>query len=301
MRHALGIVVALSLVAMFLAAPHRAAAQCDPCSLTTTDDLNLRKGPSLDDAVLTIIPAGAVVSVSLIAATNGYAQTTYNGTSGWAATGVLDGGTPTLPPTTTTLVVLADLNLRVGPSLADAVLLVMPEGSTVGVTAEASNGFRRVVFEGTDGWASVEFLSESDGVPTPPAAGSLVVTTGLNLREGPSLADAVLLIMPEGSVVSSTSDVSNGFRRVLYNGTSGWASIEYLAGTPVDVGNPDASTRVTIAGLNLRSGPSLSDSVILIIPEGSSVALVDVVNGANGYVQVSYDGTIGWVAAEFLA
>jgi peptidoglycan/xylan/chitin deacetylase (PgdA/CDA1 family) len=58
-----------------------------------------------------------------------------------------------------------------------------------------------------------------------------------------------------------------------------------------------ASARTT-ANLNLRTGPGTQHSIILVMPLGSVVTLLDGPNG-NWY-QVDYDGTIGWASATYL-
>ncbi len=46
-------------------------------------ELNLRKGPSIDDAVLAFVPLGAEVQRATGQVTNDYAPVTYNGMTGW--------------------------------------------------------------------------------------------------------------------------------------------------------------------------------------------------------------------------
>src|SRR5262245_36077822 len=71
--------------------------------------------------------------------------------------------------------------------------------------------------------------------PASAAAGCCYrTTTPLNLRAEPSLSAQVLLIMPAEVVVVDAGSSANGFVKVEYNGTTGWAYGDYLAST-----NPD--------------------------------------------------------------
>ncbi len=69
---------------------------------------------------------------------------------------------------------------------------------------------------------------------------------------------------------------------------------EALTG-PVAVG----SSLTTIADLNLRSGASTSAGVLRVMPEGSTVTVVE---GApsNGFYRVKYSGTLGWSSGKYL-
>jgi uncharacterized protein YraI len=223
---------------------------------TTTDDLNLRAGPSLDDEVLLVMPAGAEI---LIGAENvdGFVPTSFDGTPGWAYFEFIavaddeddgdddgdDGGTPTGEER----LALDDLNLRAGPSTADAVLLVIPAGGSMTLTDEGvENGFVTVVFEGTAGWVAAEFIARPDELEAAETtdetetgdddlideelAGQTRVTLDdLNLREGPSTDDAVLLLIPAGETVTLTGvGFENGFITVEYGETTGWVAAEFL-------------------------------------------------------------------------
>jgi hypothetical protein len=55
-------------------------------------------------------------------------------------------------------------------------------------------------------------------------------------------------------------------------------------------------------GLCLRSAPSLSSSVILVMPEGSSVTLLGDTQTADGYLwrHLTYASQTGWAAAQYL-
>ena len=55
----------------------------------------------------------------------------------------------------------------------------------------------------------------------------------------------------------------------------------------------------TTAALNFRSGPGLSYSIMAVIPAGTIVAHTG--GAKNGFYEVGYKGTYGWVSATYLA
>ncbi len=197
----------------------------------TTSYLNLRSGPRTDQRVRLVMPPGARVEV-IGGPRRGFYKVVYNGRPGWAHGDYLDftnddsggsGGTAT--------VIGGALNLRAGPSTADRVLLVMPDGARVELTGESANGFLGVIYQGTRGWAYAAYLETGDSSSPPPdsgSGGSAVTTTNLNLRAGPSTSDAVIVVMPAGATVEITGDPRNGFYPVTYRGQSGWAYGSYL-------------------------------------------------------------------------
>ena len=152
-------------------------------------ELNLRKGPSIDDAVLAFVPVGAEVRGTSDQVTNEYAPVTYNGVTGWVvALGLVSSpdlvdaveAAPVTPATTpqptpvasspspspsisssNDRVTLEPLMLRAGPTADSEVLAGMPQGSIVTLTREgAENGYVTVDYGGLRGWAYADLLGE---------------------------------------------------------------------------------------------------------------------------------------------
>lgn len=219
-----------------------------------------------------------------------------------------------------------DLNLRSGPGAEFDSLGTVPRDSRLTVTGPAESGYYPVTYGEQTGWVAAEFVS----LDTEPAAEPQVVESAqtvaapqategtalapLNLRAGPGRDSAVLLTMPEGSVVPVSGEANNGYLSVTYDGTTGWVDAAYL-------GLPDSSTAPapttpaensgvlaapvspggaaqTTSDLNLRAGPGVDESVLLVIPGGQPLSLTGEVSG--DYVGVSYNGTEGWVDVAFL-
>jgi D-alanyl-D-alanine carboxypeptidase len=118
-----------------------------------------------------------------------------------------------------------NVNLRSGPSTGHAVLRVVSYGSAVNVSNTVQNGFRYVVHQGLAGWMADQYLVW--GTHQPPGE-TFTTTANLNLRAEPNLSARILLVMQSGSTVAGLDDWSNGFRKVSYNGTVGWAATAYL-------------------------------------------------------------------------
>ena len=88
---------------------------------------------------------------------------------------------------------------------------------------------------------------------------------------------------------------------------SGPVDSEELTGAPEDTdtsGNavsgsfPVGSTLKTTTNVNLRKGPSTGNSILHVIPEGSSVTLMDA-TPQNGFYKVKHNGTIGWSFGKY--
>ncbi len=57
---------------------------------------------------------------------------------------------------------------------------------------------------------------------------------------------------------------------------------------------PVGSTLKATANVNLRSGPSTSYKVLLVVPNGGKVTTVEKTSPQNGFYKVKYNGTVGY-------
>lgn len=310
-------------------APQRALA----AAATTTADLNLRSAASLNASILAVMPAGATVEV-IGDADDGFYPVSFGGTRGyaWAEFLSIGGGNAAPPPvsgpSTGSARTTADLNLRSSPTLSADVLTVIPSGGAVSLLGESENGFSRVTYAGTTGWAYATYLTSGGNAPDPapaapqaPAApgvtGSAVTTADLNLRAAPNTSSEVLAVMPYGASVTLTGQSQNAFYAVRHQGTEGWAHSDYLSvgataaptpgpapaqpAQPAPSGSPEQGpmgTAYTTVDLNLRGGASTSTDVITVIPSGAAVLMTG--QSQAGFYAVNYNGSSGWAYATYL-
>lgn len=70
---------------------------------------------------------------------------------------------------------------------------------------------------------------------------------------------------------------------------------------PIPPGSFAAGTElVTTANLNIRQGADTSYAIITTAPNGSRLTVVTV-SGANGWVNVSWNGNVGWSSKAYLS
>lgn len=142
------------------------------------DVANLRLGPSAEDEVLRVLPAGATVTVTG-AATEAWVPVWYNGTWGFVTADLLSSGTAgsvslaqdaapvdalaAIDPGSGDLLAttLSDVNLRSGPDAAAAILDAIPAGAALTPLAGPEAGFYQVDFNGQVGWVAGEYLDVS--------------------------------------------------------------------------------------------------------------------------------------------
>jgi len=206
------LITAVTLVALLVAgfaalpAGSRALAADD----YTTDSVNFRIGPGTDYDVMTIIPAGAPITV-LGGPENGFYYIQYGDATGYASGdylsvggGVPEPGNPVeMPvtndgPTGAAWVIDGALNLRTEPSPSGTVILVMPGDAQVELTGEQANGYAGVIYSGVVGWASQDYLSQSaPSVPETPVPTDPVtpVPTEPTSPGGPYTEDEIIQII----------------------------------------------------------------------------------------------------------
>ena len=116
----------------------------------------------------------------------------------------------------------------------------------------------------------------------------------LRLRVSAALSASCVigLLAGCGGGASETSETSADGAAVDDSTTSDTSSA-------LSSGLPVGSTLQTVAYLNLRKGPSTSDSVILVIPHGATVTL-KAGTPIHGWYYVSYQGHLGYSAGQYL-
>jgi uncharacterized protein YraI len=197
------------------------------------------------------------------------------------------------------------LNLRAQPNLSAAVLLVIPAGGKVGYQDESQNGFMKVAYNGTIGWAKSDYLSPagSEGTSNYAAAyrGQAVTSSSVNMRSGGGLNFGVIQVLPAGATVEVYDDYANYFWLVKYNGEFGWVHADYLimdyeggGDTPVYTGMGTTTTTV-----NLRAGAGTGYEVLAVVPEGASIELY--AGPAGNWARVRYNGQFGYIHSDYVA
>lgn len=201
----------------------------------TTDYVNFRTGPGLDYGVIRVLPPNSPLTA--VGATSGaFVKVSNQGVIGWVHgdyIGPANGGSADFPPSVGFKTTSAYVNMRSGPSTGYSVIRTLPSGTRVEVFDAYQGNFQMVGYAQQIGWISLDYLSGGggDGGGNGQPIGQLRVTSALNLRANPSLSAQVLRVMPAGTMVWPSDELSSGFRFVeLVDGSaSGWAYDDYLA------------------------------------------------------------------------
>jgi len=277
-----------------------------PSATVIDGALNLRSGAGTNYSVVTVMPGGA--KVTLTGQSSGsWLSVSYNGNAGWAHRDFLSigGNAPTTPAESIgNATTSASLNMRSGAGSGNSLLLVVPRGATVSLTSSESNGYTRITYSGTTGWVLSSYLGSGASAPptsSPSGTGTGTVVDGaLNLRSGPGLGYAVVLVMPGGASVTLAGESSSGYLKVTYQGTTGWASSTYIQSGGASSGPPSSSGTATVidGSLNLRSSATTNASVLVVMPDGARVTLTG--QTQNGFTAVTYNGMSGWAYSAYL-
>lgn len=187
------------------------------------------------------------------------------------------------------------LNLRTGPGVRRRVLLVIPNNTTVQSLGQSKYGFRKVMHQGTEGWAHADYLEETDGGSddVPVAIGLGQTTDAVNFRNGPSTSARVIQVLKPGTVVDLYDIEKNEFRMVGHAQVPGWIHRDYLS-----EGGPLGGYVRTTTALNLREEPNTKSKVLAVMPKGATAFRGDVI--ANGFLGVTYNGMFGWAHMDYL-
>ncbi|MHB1294005.1 MAG: SH3 domain-containing protein [Anaerolineae bacterium] len=170
--------------------------------------------------------------------------------------------------------------------------------------------------------AVVPVLSVSAAPPVPPttaappvfgAATTVRAYGGLRLREGPSLSDPIILVMPNGATVYPAGEpIWNegvSWTYVRYYGAvyyyEGFAATAYLGTGGGTVPPPPTGSGLKVTadlGLRLRAGPGLGYAIQRVVPYGTILQPTGATQWADGYQwnEVNYSGITVWAASMYL-
>jgi uncharacterized protein YgiM (DUF1202 family) len=317
-----------------------------------TDDgapLNLRSAPGTGSSVSGQLPDGSIAGVdggpSLANGMNWYRVNASSG-NGWVAAQYLQ-----LAPAgainaarfavgDTIQVTASSAALRGQPKASGELLWTIPTGTQMWV--EVGPRFRdgvvwyEVTGLGGDtrwGWTNqASYQKVTSGPPdnTPPQPGDSVVTTSeVNFRIGPTTAAAIITLLPMGTAgtVLGGPTSANGYNwyqlQTAYG--IGWCAGSFLrktasggptSPTPTRTASPTRTpTQAPPAGggfaagdtvrattaVNLRASASISGALLRTLATGTTGTILAGPVNASGYAwyQMQVSGTTGWAAGEF--
>lgn len=160
------------------------------------------------------------------------------------------------------------------------------------------------------------------GKPTPGAPAATVQATTLNVRNFPSTVGTdVITKVSAGAVYPVVGRLAdNSWWQIQANGVTGWvfgALVRVENGGAVPVISPQVSgstpgtgstaapsptgfNATTLANLRLRSTPQITNNTLTTIPRGAVVPVLGR-NSNTSWLQVNYNGQVGWVSIAFLS
>ncbi|MGN1019739.1 MAG: SH3 domain-containing protein [Aristaeellaceae bacterium] len=273
---------------------------------TRSGTLNLRRQPSLGSTVIMQIPKGQ--RVSILQRLDGWCKVTYAGINGYVMTTYLAMDGSDTPESSLTGIVTTPsgtLNLRETPSTTARVLTAIPPGTTVSILTQGSE-WSKITYNGYTGYVMTRFLTIGGSAATTPdaSAGTVTVHTGngsLNLRETPDANARVLTLIPDGTQLERLQAGSD-WTKVRYDGQTGYVMTKFLQEGAASGGSAQ-TTSATVStadggGLNLRRTASSDAQVLLVIPNGAGLTVLE---KGDTWCRVTYQAQEGYVMTRYLA
>lgn len=142
-----------------------------------TANVNLRTGPGTSYSIITLIPAGATVTVTG-AKTGSWLPVIYNGQAGYAYASYLEAAAATtyssvLPATIGKKITTTSVNVRSTGYLSGAILTTLPANTVVAITGATTASYSQVVINGRAGWIYTSYLGAYSAPATTTTASTL--------------------------------------------------------------------------------------------------------------------------------
>ncbi|WP_203568723.1 SH3 domain-containing protein [Aestuariimicrobium ganziense] len=278
--------------------------------------VNVRSTPSTSGKILTVLYKGSKATQTG-STKNGWVPVQVNGIKGWVSQNYLIGARATAdaPASTSgsraTLVTLAPVNVRTGPSTAYRSITVLAKGTKVSPTGLVAKGWTQVTLRDQRVWISTAWLGDaatsSTSTSTPKTSGETArATADLLVRSSPGRNFTTLGEIPRGTVLDLTGLVEPGVAQVVWRGEYRWVNANYLVSVstnpapavpkvPVAIGTQYS----TATWLSIRSSSSSSAYVITDVPFGTALKVTGTV--ANGRAEIVWNGASRWVTAQYLS
>ncbi|MED1917153.1 SH3 domain-containing protein [Bacillus thuringiensis] len=224
----------------------------------TVDKLNVRSGPSLQDAIVTTLPNKTVLPV--ISTKNDWIQVKLpNGQNGWVANWLVSTQQQQQKPATASAKhvesTTTNLNVRSGPAQTYAVVQTINPGTRYPIVQQSGEWFQIQLNAGTKGWVANWLVKEvgAGQAVSPPSTGSTPPTTnpaGTGSQPKPPAVQGASLTLDFAPYVYATPDASTpaigqlhaGEKITVLNRQNGWIQFPYdgvNAWLSTDQTNPD--------------------------------------------------------------
>lgn len=164
---------------------------------------------------------------------------------------------PTTPVENVTIKVgvvkATSLNVRSAAGTNNNIVGSVKNGDQVTILEE-KNDWAYIEFQGKKGWVSADFLTikvivkeePSETKPSPVVSVQYKVNaTTLNMRKGPTTNEAILIAIPNGTILTQI-EAKDNWVKATYQGNTGWVSADFLA--KITTSKPNGKTVLLDAG-----------------------------------------------------
>ena len=195
--------------------------------------------------------------------------------------------------TTTTAV-----NFRTGAGTNYGIISTLPAGTHVVVSTRSSGGWATVVYNGTVGYISSDYLKRANEMDASFGTGT-INGSYVRMRSGASTSSSILGTYNSGTTMTITG-VNGAWYKVSYNGTTGYVHSDYVSLSGVtNGGSSTGSSNGSVKGsdVRMRSGPSTNYSILGTYQNGTPLTIT----GESGnWYKVSYSGRDGYVSKDYM-
>lgn len=198
--------------------------------------------------------------------------------------------------TTTTAV-----NFRTGAGTNYSIISTLPGGTPV-VVESKGNGWYKVVYNGTTGYVSSDYLKFSESLDGSFGTGTINASY-VRMRNGAGTNSSILGTYNSGTSMQVTG-VNGSWYKVSYNGTAGYVSSDYMtlsgAASTGNGGESTASGSGTVKGneVRMRSGPSTSYAILGTYNNGTALTITGT---ENGWTKVTIGGVSGYIRSDYVS
>ena len=313
---------------------------------STVDFLNLRQGPGLNEKILTVIPEKENVQV-LEFTNNEWVKIDWKGNMGYVSSRFIKKTETEVTQITNTsekvslrsdgyyMYANSYVNLRTEANTSSSILKVLNPGDDLMLINKIGD-FYHVRFGSDYGYVACSYLSDYSVKPvntvqnpvitkpepikvTPSTSVSIkmLTTDYLNFRDSASTNGNIISVFDPNTEVLVV-DNSSSFYKIVFNGTTGYVSKDYLKELPINNPKPappptpivtkpepvkvppvvsTSSKMLTTDYLNFRDSASTNGNIISVLNPDTEVTVIE---NSSVFYKVIFDGITGYVSSNYL-